>query len=349
MFRFYFAALLLQSYFVLGQSTDLKQNQIFFEHYAQDKGLLQESGDSTYASNQKPLPPKYDPNFIEFTVFNFSNIEKKHYQHPLRKIEPTYIFNQNRRSANYINLPLFWDTWGFRVALIILLFGGIYGVYRYRIYQLKDRQAHELSVSIKAQELERQRFAQELHDGVGANLALLQMYLHSIGDPKIVPEELRHRSINLLKDSIEEIRRLIHDMHPRSLSQYGLVGTVDEMTKRINDSQQLTVCFEGQQAGPKLPENVEMNLFRVVQELLQNTLKHAHATDVWLSILCESDTLFLRYRDNGCGVDRALLNKKNGNGLVNMRQRIELLKGTYQLAFTENAGTTVEISVPIPA
>lgn len=344
MFRFYFISLLLQSYFVLSQSNDLNQDQIFFGQYAQDKGLLQETSytmgyydDSIWFNTQEGFN-RFDGYGFKVCRVGRTNTPKNH-----------RIWNENNPTVSVFIMPSFWGTWWFRTVLIALLFGGIYGVYRYRIYQLKDRQAHELSVSIKAQELERQRFAQELHDGVGANLALLKMYLHSIGDPKISPEELKNRSINLLKDSMEEIRRLIHDMHPRSLSQYGLVGTVDEMTQRINESQQLTISFEGQQLGPKLPENVEINLFRVVQELLQNTLKHAEATDVWLSILCESNILFLRYRDNGRGVDTTLLSKKNGNGLVNMRQRIELLKGTYQLTSAENAGTTVEISVPIPS
>lgn len=346
MFRFYFVSFLLQSYFVLGQANDLKQNQILFGHYAQDKGFSQETSYTMapyddfmwFDMQEKEGFNRFDG--YGFKVFRLggTNIPKNN-----------RIWNENAPTISVFIMPLFWKTWWFRAGLIVLLFGGMYGVYRYRIYQLKDRQVHELSVSIKAQELERQRFAQELHDGVGANLALLKMYLHSIGDPKISPDELKNRSVNLLKDSIEEIRRLIHDMHPRSLMQCGLVGTVDEMTKRINDSQQLTVSFESQQVDQKLPENVEINLFRVVQELLQNTLKHANATNVWLSILCESNTLFLRYRDNGCGVDTVLLNKKNGNGLVNMQQRIELLKGTYQLASAENAGTTVEISVPIPA
>ncbi|MBD2753410.1 sensor histidine kinase [Spirosoma validum] len=335
--------------------------------------------DSAYAPNQPQLTLCYDQNFIDFTftALNFSNTDKNQYQYQLEGIDPTWVYAQHRRYANYTNLPPghyvfrvkgsnddgvwneqgasiqilieppFWATWWFRALLIVLLLGGMYGLYRYRIYVLKSRQAHELRVSIRTQELERQRVAKELHDGVGANLAVLKMYLASLGTPNLSVEDLKTRSLSVLKASIDDIRSIIHDMHPRSLTEAGLVPTIQELVSLLNESQQLSITFVAQHVPQKLSSTVEINVFRVVQELVQNAVKHSQASDVWLTLRYEEGTLQLTYRDNGRGFNPSLAERPSGNGLVNIRQRIALLKGTCQFTSSENQGTTVDINVPV--
>lgn len=338
--------------------------------------------DSIYPPNQAALVLPYDQNFVTFafTALNYSNTEKNEYQYQLTDIDETWVHAQNQRTANYTNLPPgdyvfrvkgsngdgvwnergasvrltikppFWGTLWFRAALIALLIGGIVGVYRYRIYELKNRQAHELAVSIRTQELERHRFSKELHDGVGANLSVLNMYLASIGDPKVSAEALKARSIALLKTSVASIRQLIHDMHPRSLSESGLVQTLTEMVALVNESDQLTVVLETENVPLHLSEAEEINLFRVMQELVQNAIKHAGASTVWLALRFDSGVLKMTYKDDGRGFDttRADLTRHNGsgNGLMNIRQRVALLNGILSLKSVQNQGTTVEISVP---
>ncbi|WP_420150446.1 two-component regulator propeller domain-containing protein [Spirosoma sp.] len=335
--------------------------------------------DSTYNPNQKQLVLPYNQNFIDlvFTALNFSNTDKNQYRYQLEGIDPDWIDAQYRHYANYTNLPPgeyvfrvkasnddgvwneqgtavtivieppFWGTWWFRMLLILLLVGGMYGIYRYRIYALQNRQAHELSVSIRTQELERQRFAKELHDGVGANLSVLKMYLSSLGNPNVSVDDLKARSLSVLKTSIDDIRSIIHDMHPRSLSEAGLVQTIREMVALVNESHQLGVTFESQNVPQELPSVIEINLFRVVQELLQNAIKHSKASSVWLTLRYENATLALTYRDNGQGFEPALAQRVSGNGLVNIQQRIALLKGTTQFTSSADAGTSVMISVPV--
>lgn len=334
--------------------------------------------DSAYAPNRKQLTLGPDQNFIEFefAALNYSNTPKNQYQYKLEGIDSDWILAQHRRVANYTKLPPgeyvfrvkgsnddrvwneqgasmiivieppFWATWWFRLALIALLMAGLYGMYQYRIAQLKSRQAHELAVSIRTQELERQRFAKELHDGVGANLAVLKMYLSSLGSPHVPVEEVKTRSLGVLKSSIEDIRSIIHDMHPRSLSEMGLVDTISDMVDLMNESYPFRVTFEPENVPGKLPESIEINLFRVVQELLQNAVKHAGASAVSLHLRYEPNTLRLVYRDNGRGFDPALAGQQSGNGLVNIEQRIAMLKGTHHLRSAERQGTLVEISVP---
>lgn len=335
--------------------------------------------DSAYNPNLSHLTLGPDQNFIEFefAALNFSNTHKNKYQYQLAGIDPGWVQAQHRRTANYTKLPPgeyvfrvkgsnddgiwneqgasitilinppFWATLWFRLLLISLLIGGMYGVYQYRIAQLKSRQAHDLAVSIRTQELERHRFSKELHDGVGANLAVLKMYLSALGTPSVPIDELKTRSLAVLKSSIDDIRSIIHDMHPRSLTEYGLVQTIEEMIALINESHRLIVTFEAQNVPQKLPESIEINLFRVMQELLQNAVKHSNAKAAQLQLRYDNNTLHLAYSDNGKGFDMALLNSTSGNGLVNIRQRIALMKGGVTFKSVPNQGTTISISVPV--
>lgn len=341
--------------------------------------------DSIYPPNQSHLTLAHDQNFITFafTALNYSNTEKNQYQYQLSGIDERWVPTQHQRTAKYTKLPPgdyvfrvkgsnddgiwnergtsmritikppFWGTLWFRLLLIALLIGGTVGVYRYRIYELKNRQAHELAVSIRTQELERQRFSKELHDGVGANLSVLKMYLASIGDPSVPADALKARSIALLKTSVASIRQLIHDMHPRSLSELGLTQTLTEMVALVNESGQLTVVLEAENVPLHLSEVAEINLFRVMQELVQNAIKHANARTVWLTLRHDAGLLTVTYKDDGRGFDTSRVNGKphhgSGNGLANIRQRIALLNGNFTLQSAENQGTAVEISIPVVA
>ncbi|GAB3993402.1 two-component regulator propeller domain-containing protein [Spirosoma daeguense] len=335
--------------------------------------------DSTYAPEQKQLTLRYDQNFVrfEFAALNFTNTEKNQYQYKLDGIDPDWVQAQYRRYADYTKLPPgdyvfqvkgsnddgvwsnevttvnvsirppFWITWWFRVLLIGLLIGGMYGIYRYRIHEIKTRQADILSGSIRTQELERQRFAKELHDGVGANLAVLKMYLSSLGSLSVPIDEIRSRSLDVLKSSIEDIRSIIHDMHPRSLNEFGLVYTIREMVQLFTDGQRIHVTFDAVDVPQKLPSAIEINLFRVVQELLQNALKHSKADSVWLQMRVENNFLRVSYRDNGEGFSPELAKRLAGNGLVNINERIKLLGGSCTFTSEPHRGTIVAINVPL--
>ena len=229
------------------------------------------------------------------------------------------------KSLMIIVVPPWWATWWFRSLLILLLAGGIYGSFRYRLaQQLRQREA-EIRASLMAQEAERQRFSRELHDGIRANLSLLKMYISSFGDANIPLNELKDRSEKLLAGSVDEIRRLIHDMHPRNLKEMGLVRAVMEMVDLVNLGNGPRIVFTAAQIPEHLSEQVEINVFRIVQELLQNAMKHSGATNVWLQFRYHENILVITYKDNGVGFDTSLVH--DGNGLLNIRNRVMLLKG----------------------
>jgi signal transduction histidine kinase len=313
---------------------------------------------------------------IRQLTLDFSNPARNQYQYKLEGIDKKWVDAGNKRTANYTNLPPgdytfrvigsnndgiwnkegislkvtilppWWGTWWFRALLILLFAGGIYGLFRYRLMQqLRQREA-EIRASLMAQEAERQRFSRELHDGIGANLSLLKMYLSSFGEADMPMAELKERSEKLLAGSVDEIRRLIYDMDPRNLKKMGLVKAVDDMVGLVNLGNGLRVHFNAAHVPAHLPEPMEINLFRIVQELLQNAMKHSQAGNVWLYLDYHSnDKMVLTYRDNGKGFDATADN--TGNGLLNIQNRVTLLKGEIHTASQEHKGVSVEIRLPV--
>ena len=313
--------------------------------------------DSVYPPNLKKITLQHGQNFInlEYVALNFSNATKNQYRYKMDGIDEKWIDAKSKREANYTNLPPgeytftvlgsnddglwnttgasvkitilppWWGTWWFRLLLALLLSAGIYGLFRYRLIgQLRQREA-EIRASLLAQEAERQRFSRELHDGIGANLSLLKMYISSFGDVNIPLEELRDRAEKLLAGSMDEIRRLIHDMHPRNLREMGLVKAVEDMVGLVNLGNGPKIIFTAGEIPGHLSEQLKINVFRIVQEFLQNAMKHSAAGNIWLQFLHEGNVLEISYKDNGIGFDTSV--EPEGNGLLNIRNRVMLMKG----------------------
>ncbi|MEZ0608528.1 two-component regulator propeller domain-containing protein [Fibrella sp. WM1] len=335
--------------------------------------------DSVYTPNRAELRLAADQNFITigFTALNFANPRRTQYRYQLIGLDPAWVQAGTRRTANYTKLPPgdyrfrvqartdggpwnpqgasvwvrvappYWQTIWFRVGLIALLVTGIWGVYRFRLRQVQRQLTQEMVIAIRTQELERQRFAKELHDGIGANLSVLKLYLSSLGKGHTNPEVIRGRAMAVLNSSVSDIRALINDMHPRSLSQQGLAQTLTDMVAMLNDTNQLYLQLDVDNVPSQLPQAIEINLFRVVQELVQNTLKHANAQHVWLSLHYKANTLTLSYRDDGRGMAGTTPASTSGHGIINIRQRIDLLKGTCQLDNEPGKGMCTVIEVPV--
>ncbi|MCE7040133.1 sensor histidine kinase [Dyadobacter sp. CY312] len=331
--------------------------------------------DSVFAPEVREMNLFHHQNFInfEFVALNFSDHQKNEYRYRMEGIDAKWINAGTKRAANYTNLPPgnyvfrvtgsnndglwnkegamvkiyiqppWWGTGWFRLSLILLLISGIYGLLRYRLtIRLRQREA-EIKASLMTQEAERQRFSRELHDGVGANLSLLKMYLSSFGNEQIPMTELKERSQKLLATSMDEIRRLIQDMHPQNLKQLGLECAIDDMVTVLNLGVRFTVTFKPVNIPARLPETVEINVFRIIQELLHNAVKHANALHVVLDLRYHQQRLTLIYTDDGTGFDTTKF--AGGNGLLNIRNRAALLKGDVQVRSVPGTGTTIRVDV----
>jgi signal transduction histidine kinase len=201
-----------------------------------------------------------------------------------------------------------------------------------------------------AQEEERQRIARELHDGVGPDLASLNIRLLTVrkllereGHPVAGEiEELAEQ----VQASIRDIRRLIHDLRPVALDELGLVPALREHLARCRQEHDLAIEFVAE-VGERLPTAVESALFRIVQEAVNNVLRHAQAQHVSVNLKRDIDQVRLSVADDGQGFEPQLPRSGRHVGLWSMCERVEQLGGHFEVHSAPGQGTTVTTVVPL--
>jgi PAS domain S-box-containing protein len=208
---------------------------------------------------------------------------------------------------------------------------------------------------IKAQEAERSRIAQELHDGINQIIASVKMRLHkvegSLPDLKPAAREILHRCDRLLVKALEENRRIAHNLRPTDLDHLGLAAACTSFCSEVQLRTNLQ--FQCQLISPtqRLTPVVELHLFRIVQEAVNNIEKHAKAKLIRLEIQLEDDSVILKIQDDGQGFDSKTLKAgkkaRHGLGLTNMRERALSLGGTYEIKSVPGHGTTINVQVPL--
>lgn len=241
------------------------------------------------------------------------------------------------------------------IALVIWVF--IFWQRSQRQKQLALEQAQKISLrdaqiraEIESQENERKRFARDLHDGMGQSISALKLMLHTLPTHASSEERISvvERSEVLLNEMYQEIRRIAFNLMPQVLVQHGLVTALLESVKRINDSGKVVVHVSSYDMPIRLPEVQEISLYRIMQEWINNVLKYANATSVDVQLLGYENELVIMIEDNGQGFNPQALERSEGNGWKNIRSRLNLIKGTYELDTTEKRqGTTFILRIPV--
>ena len=212
------------------------------------------------------------------------------------------------------------------------------------------QQEHLTQAIIDAEEKERKRIASDLHDGVGQMFSAVKMNLNGLLDRiKIDREEdrfLAEKTIALVDESCKEVRVISHQMMPNMLLRSGIASDVKSFIEKI-DSERLKVNVEAIGFKNKLESNVEIVLYRVIQETVNNVIKHAKATLLDIKLVRDKESISAVITDNGVGFNAALKDDFEGIGLKNIATRIEYLKGTVNYISAPGAGTSVNIWVPV--
>ena len=192
---------------------------------------------------------------------------------------------------------------------------------------------------------ERKRVGMELHDGVGQQISALQMRLnYIISRDNAATPELENLQ-DELKKVHEEIRRISHDMMPQLLEKYGLEDALLLVLQQVRETNGIDTDFNLKLCRKKYPDIVERTLYRIVQELVNNTVKHTQAEHIFLNIVEDSDILRVIYQDNGNFIARK--EDKAGRGLLNIRQRISSLGGTVKIKSKNNNGFHIYFKLPL--
>jgi signal transduction histidine kinase len=206
-----------------------------------------------------------------------------------------------------------------------------------------------LKATLISQENERSRIATDLHDSVGAMLSTIRLTLHAT-ESQLNENNLFANSKQMLDETIETIRRISRDLLPVNLEKFGLSNTLQEMAERITQSGKVKVLFKEEGEKHLIKKESEVQVFRIIQELLNNSLKHAEATEIVLQMRW-SDKLVLLIKDNGKGFElpkEENFNEiKTGVGLHSINLRTKLLAGTLTIKTEKQKGSEFLITVPL--
>ena len=250
---------------------------------------------------------------------------------------------------------------GFLLALAVIFFTLKIGQKNKRLLQQKE-QLHEeelrtirqqeklrqFDAMLQGQEAERNRLAKDLHDGLGGLLAGVKLKLSSIvaktDNPTTNPDAVDD-VIQQLDYSVDELRRIAHNMMPESLRYGGLAPALCDLCRYMS-TPDVRVTFQDLGLNDQYPEQLRITVYRVIQELLTNAVKHAEAKEIIVQCSELDNWLFVTVEDNGKGMDLENNQQANGLGLANIHNRISLLNGQVETLSAPGEGTTVNIQIP---
>jgi len=206
---------------------------------------------------------------------------------------------------------------------------------------------------IEAQEQERRRIARDLHDDINQRLALLNIELQRLADwPPDSQTELRQRVQELCQQASAisyDVSALTRELHSPKLELLGIVPAMRGFCDELANHQKVTIDFHHSDVPGRLPPDVSLCLFRVLQEALRNAVKHSGVERFEVQLLGHPGEIPLRIRDEGAGFDPNEASRGDGLGLVSMRERVGLLRGTIDITSKAKAGTEITLRIPLPA
>lgn len=212
----------------------------------------------------------------------------------------------------------------------------------------KKTQNIVLKAIIETEEKERLRFAKDIHDSIGQQLSAIKFYIGASADSV---EDPRQKSILLkanaaLVDVQADMRNICFNIMPKSLEFFGLVKAVEELCSKNELLGPINILIKESGEFPRLSLQQEFALFRVIQEFINNALKHSQAKRLWIEFRSKKDMAWISLRDNGVGFDIRTLQHR-GMGLSNVKSRIRPYNGEVEIASEPGKGTRYEISIPI--
>lgn len=286
----------------------------------------------------------------------YSNLSPGEYEFTVIAANSDAVWNLAGAHLHVTVVPPFYRTWWWFGLMALSALGVVALAYRYRMAQVQRRLAVQEAFArqlIETQERDRQRIAAELHDSLGQNLQVIKnRALLGVTQGGLMAAQRQFQELNeLAAAAIEEVRAIAHDLRPPNLTRLGLASTLEEMLEEVAGATGLAISVTIPALDGWFTPAEELNLFRIVQEAVNNIVKHAEATQASVTMERDDDTLRVVIRDNGRGFvvsDAALASRKNGVGLTSLAERVLMLGGSQQVISTLGQGTTITLKFPLP-
>lgn len=206
-----------------------------------------------------------------------------------------------------------------------------------------------LHAIVETQENEQKRVAEDLHDSLGQQLSAIRYFLNSFqskNDKDVaIGIDSFNSTLKIIDDAISNLRYICFNLLPGSLSQCGLADSIHQLVFMLNTQDKIKIRFSHDDGTINLKKEAEISMYRVVQEFLNNSLKHSEAKNIRI-LLTTGDYVMIQLSDDGKGFDTGKKNVYKGNGLNNMNSRMKAFKGEFKLVSEKGKGTQVTIKIP---
>jgi len=235
------------------------------------------------------------------------------------------------------------------VAVMLMAFAVVFFVLLYKRRVLENEleikaietkhQQEMLNATLRSQEAERNRLGSELHDSVGATLSSVKMNIQVSLDKETTKHLIP--MLDFLNDAILQVRNISHQMMPIVLKKYGLKKAIEDLfEKASNEKMNASIDMQDEL---KLDEENQIMLYRIVQELVSNSMKHSGATLLSVKGIREDRRYIFSYQDNGVGYPHSVINRSEGMGMYNILTRAQALKATVEFSNAENGGAVTKL------
>jgi signal transduction histidine kinase len=216
---------------------------------------------------------------------------------------------------------------------------------------LKDYELHSIDLMLEGQEKERQRIANDLHDNLGSMLATLKLNFENLrlrkNELKDEENKLYERTDELIEEAYQKVRRLAHAKNAGVFASQGLIPAIKKLAEKISIPGKLQIQVIPFGFNDRLENTLEIAIFRAVQELSTNIIKHSEATEATIHLTNHEDNINIIIEDNGVGFDSKKISTADGMGLQTIQKKITQLGGTFTIDTTPGKGTTIIIDIPV--
>lgn len=248
------------------------------------------------------------------------------------------------------------STWT-GVLISILMLGSL--IFIKRIFNIqkrmeelrKENESRVLSAIVRTEENERLNFAKELHDGLGPLLSSVKMAISACRDNNgEINEKVMANAGKLIDESITSLKEISNNLSPHILNSFGLKKAVKSFISKLPYTGNLRINFDTNIDNQRFAYNIEVILYRVICELISNSLKHSEAKNVFISLMTDAQTIALDYLDDGIGFDIEVAEYSDkGMGFSNIKSRIKSLNGTFEIYTKHNEGVRVNVIINLKA
>lgn len=215
---------------------------------------------------------------------------------------------------------------------------------------IKEQEINTINAMVEGQEKERKRVAEDLHDNLGSVIATLKLHFDNLRinreKKKIDQETLFDKTEHLIDDAYKKVRSIAHAKNAGVIANQGLLAAVNLMAEKISSANSLEIQVVHSGLDTPLDNSLEISLFRIIQELVTNVIKHAEASFVTIGLNEHQEGINIMIEDNGKGMNVSQIHLKKGMGLHSIQTRVEHMDGDFTIDSTPSKGTTIIINVP---